>query len=180
MNDNTISRQVRRANERREAKAAKSTAKSITSLFKLNKGKPTLIYAGAFYKDDCPDTGFSIGSNFDEPSTMNAIMKYYEHAMDCYDKETAACAEGTHPDYVDVTMDRIVFESMHNMKNSIINWNNIIYGSSKRKMGHNTLDFSWSEVHSDLFMIILGIVYGERHGLIKSDNFNGMSFQHMH
>ena len=115
MNDNTISRQVRRANERREA----------------------------------------------------------------YDKETAECAKGTHPEYIDVTMDRIVFEAMHNMKNSIINWNNIIYGSDKRKMGQNTIDFSFTEVHSDLFRIILGIVYGERHGVIKSDNFNGMSFQHM-
>tara|TARA_R110000803_G_scaffold13421_1_gene37747 strand:- start:1449 stop:1955 length:507 start_codon:yes stop_codon:yes gene_type:complete len=167
MNTNTISRQVRRANERRASKALKGN-------------NPTLLYIGAFYKDNCINEGFSIGATVDKhPQTVDVILHFYKEARKTYDTEVQACKDGIHPDYMNVTMDQVVSDTMKNMKSAIHNYNMIMYGSPKRKMGEQTMEFSWNEVSKDLFYIILGIVYGELHGVLESDNYNGMSLGYM-
>ena len=158
-----MTRQQRRAQERKAKKALGGNARK-------------LMYAAAFYKDDSLTEGFSFGGGLNNPQSMEIVQQYNTEAAKAYNQEARACAEGTHPEYKGVTMDQVVFEAMENMKGAITEWNRIIYGSPTRKMGEHPIEFSWSDVAEPLWYIILGITYGELHGVIESDNYNGMCY----
>lgn len=159
-------RQARRAQERAHKKVFKNSNRK-------------LMYAGAFYKDDSLTEGFSIGAGLNQPNVLEVINEFSIQARKTYDIESKACEERSHPDYLDVDMDRIVYESTHNMHAAISEWNTRLYGSTTRVMGEHPIDITLDKATLHiLWSIILGITYGELHGTIVSDNFNGMSFMH--
>ena len=159
-----LSRQERRSMERKFAKAGKMVA---------TKQMRSLQTIGVFYKDDSTD-GFSITINRGEAG-FDALVKAHELAVKTYDVEAEACVTGSHPDYVGVTMEEVINDTIDNMHTAIRNWNNKVYGGT-RKMGFHSIEWSPADVAEELTRITLGVVYGEKSGRITNDNFNGMYF----
>lgn len=169
-----LSRSERRAMERKFAKAGKIAGK----LTAKKLAEP--IAAGVFYKDNDPSNGFSIFATKSEHEDLfNMITKFYDQARKTFLVEQEAVATGNHPDYVGVTMDQVVEDTITNMHIAIKNWNLCAYNSESRRMGYHTVDFDMEEAAPHLFYIILGVVYGELTGKIKSDEYNGMSFSYI-